>query len=456
MIPTQPAEAATLTGPVTGGRTIAPVSPLPVDLAAHGYVEEEFFASGAATSYSSDAPPRVDGRWDVAAKDRAEYRTRIVVRRPLDSTRFSGTVLVEWCNVSGGMEAAADWAYLHPEILRAGHAYVAVSAQALGVHGGGGLLDVPGRRPDSGLVTRAPERYGSLRHPGDQFAFDLFSQVSAALGRPGPVSPFGDLRPQRLLAIGESQSAIFLATYIDAVHLTDSVFDAFFVHSRGGSGASLEGRVLDELAVPGPLRIRGDLDVPVLQLATETDVGPLLDFSPARQPDTAHVRTWEVAGTSHADAYLIGPLAAALGWTEPVNDGPHHYVAQAALDALVRWAADGTPPPSAPPLQLSCASPPAIARDDLGNAIGGVRTPDVDAPVAALSGEGPAGADTMRALFGTTTPFDRPTLRALYGDRAGYLARYQQRLAETIDAGFLLDSDREELLARAERVEFPG
>src|SRR6202030_1956911 len=148
---------------------------------------------------------------------------------------------------------------------------------------------------------------------------------------------------------------------------------------------------------------------------TETDVAPRLDSGPARQPDTDRVRTWEVAGTAHADAYLVGAFASALGCDFTVNQGPQHFVVQAALEALDRWIAHGTPPPTAPPLRLSDAHPPVIVRDSLGNALGGVRTPAVDVPIAALSGEAPPGASILCSLFGSTVPFDAATLVDLYG-----------------------------------------
>lgn len=450
-----PPATATLTASPDTGRIRSPVSPVPADLAAHGYVEAELFAEGNAQEYLARAPLGADGRWDVAPGHPAEYRTRIVVRRPAEASQASGIVLVEWCNVSGGIEAAADWAYLHQEILRAGHTYVAVTAQALGVHGGPGLLDVPagrGRIPAGGLAGTLPERYGTLRHPGDRYAFDIYAQVGAAVRHWLAALPGGDGAARRVVAIGESQSAFFLTSFVDAVHPHTGVYDGFLIHSRGGSGAPLSGAIA--IGDRSPVRIRDDVDVPVLQLETETDVCPRLHFSPARQPDTDRLRTWEVAGTAHADAYLVGPFASAFGWDEPINDGPHHWVVQAGLAALVDWIDAGTEPPRAAPLELASSSPPVVARDELGNALGGVRTPDVDVPVATLSGDAPPGADEMRSLFGTTAPFEQATLRRLYGDRKGYLAAYEARLDEVIEAGFLLGADRAELVGRAERVEF--
>jgi len=447
---------AALAGPVTTGRFIEPASTVPIDLVANGYVREEFFVAGTASAYSASGPLGADGKWSVSPHDTADYRTRIVVRRPSDPARFNGTVLVEWFNVSGGLEASPDWTYLGPEIVRSGYGYVGVSAQEFGVGGGRALLGVPGLEQRSGLVASGPERYGSLRHPGDRFAFDMLSQIGRALRAPGSPPALGTLRPERIVAMGESQSAFFLTTYIDAVQPTAQVYDGFFVHSRGASGASLTGTPIASDDVPRGLKIRSDTDVPVMIFETETDLGPMLDYGPARQPDAERIRTWEVAGTAHADAYVVGPFASALGCDFIVNEGPQHFVAQAALVALNRWIADGVPAPEAPRLELSTTAPPELARDQLGNALGGVRTPAVDVPISTLSGEAPLGASRLCSLFGSTVRFDEPTLVALYRDRAGYLAAYRRSLDVTISAGFLLESDRAELLGLAEAVPFPS
>jgi hypothetical protein len=245
-----------------------------------------------------------------------------------------------------------------------------------------------------------------------------------------------------------------LTTYINAVQPIAQVYDGFFVHSRGGSAASLTGTPMASDDVPRGLQIRSDTDVPVVIFETETDLGPLLDYGPARQPDSDRIRTWEVAGTAHADAYVIGGFASVLGCDFTVNEGPQHFVVQAALVALNRWITDGVAPATAPPLRLAKTTPPELARDALGNALGGVRTPAVDVPISALSGESPPGASRLCALFGSTVPFDAPTLTRLYETKARYLAAYERSLDTAIEAGFLLESDRTELLAQAEGVSF--
>ena len=52
-------------------------------------------------------------------------------------------------------------------------------------------------------------------------------------------------------------------------------------------------------------RIREDTRVPVLVLQSETDV-IVLGGGLAEQPDSEHIRVWEVAGAAHADTYVVG------------------------------------------------------------------------------------------------------------------------------------------------------
>jgi Alpha/beta hydrolase domain len=122
------------------------------------------------------------------------------------------------------------------------------------------------------------------------------------------------LTPGKLIAVGESQSAGRLVTYINAIQPRDHEYDGFLVHSRGAAGAPLRqlapgtpAPATANDAVPAGTKFRGDLDVPVLLFQTETDV--FNSNASVRQPDTSRFRSWEVAGSSHFDWYglAIGP-----------------------------------------------------------------------------------------------------------------------------------------------------
>ncbi|KHO28361.1 hypothetical protein QQ44_02255 [Mycolicibacterium setense] len=417
------------------------------DLATLGYGAEEFFVSGTAQSY--------------APAGSAEYTTRIVVVMPIDPAKFNGTVLVEWLNVSGGIDAPAVWFMAHREIVRSGYAYVAVSAQHVGVEGGDSLVGA-----DMSLKAQDPERYSNLRHPGDAFSFDIFTHV-ARLVHDGAVD---GLEPETVLAVGESQSAMFLTTYVNDVDPIVSVFDGFLVHSRFGPAAPLGGT--SALNESRPVPFRDHLRVPVLTVLTETDVvdGHLPGYRQARRPDTDNFRAWEIPGTSHADNYTIrvgfidngsAPLSDIVAAYAPtdqlmgttlsyfINFAPqHHYVLQAAVDALNTWVRTGAPAPAAAPIELSDGG--QMVLDANGLARGGVRTPWVDVPIARTSGlandESP-----MSFLFGSGEPFDADTLQAHYpGGSAEYLARFTESLDTAVKAGFIVSADRAEILELAE------
>jgi len=441
-------------GPVTGGNGAPFVAASLFDLAEIGYSQTEFFLSGTATSYANTSPLGLDGHWNVEPAASADYKTRILVHRPIDASRFNGTVIVEWLNVSGGLDAAADWIMAHTELVRSGYVWVGVSAQAIGVEGGTPLL--PGL-PVTPLKTHDPARYGSLVHPGDSFSYDIFSQAAQAVRQPNGVDPLGGLRAAAIIAAGESQSAFRLTNYVNAIHPLADIYDGFLVHSRG----SLLPTPLSEapqavISTPGATRIRTDLNSPVLTFQTETDLTFLASIS-SRQADSEMFRLWEVAGTAHADTYttVVGlsdrgdslaaaelilttePVDGAPACSAPINSGPQHFVLKAAVAALNQWVREGTPPPNAPRLETMGMR---LVRDEHGNARGGIRTPYVDVPIATLSGEGQFGT-VFCLLFGTTVPFDAAKLAELYPTHDAYVDAYIESTDSAVAAGFILPAD---------------
>lgn len=433
------------------------------DLADLGYREREFLLQHTAESYELVGQRTPDGRWRVRPAAAAPFTTRIVLRQPANADDFSGTVVVEWLNVSAGLDAAPDWMLTHTHLLRRGHAWAGVSAQRAGLEGGG-LVE------GWHLKKLHPERYGALAHPGDAWAFDIFSQAGHALrAHPGVLPPPVSTRPLRLLASGHSQSAAFLVTYINAVDQGADVYDGFLVHGRPGAAAALDTGFQPAARGTAAEQIRADLRVPVLVLQTETDVTQL-GGGRVQQPDSDLLRLWELAGAAHADTYLLaasgqddghlpaGRLAALLAPTAdtvlgrtaaPINSGPQqHYVECAALEQLDAWVAGRGSPPAAPRLNPTIDWQ-ELQRDELGIATGGIRTPWVDVPVSILSGTGQSG-ELFAFLLGTTGVLPAAELARLYpGGKGDYLRRFEVCLDETITAGFLLPDDRAEILAVA-------
>ncbi|OBK25409.1 hypothetical protein A5634_26365 [Mycobacterium asiaticum] len=453
--------------------TVTPVSGQPAlllggfDIGTVGYAAAEYFVSGTASSYAAESELGLDGRWQVTTSDTAEFTTRVVVLTPTDPARFNGTALVEWLNVSGGIDAPAVWMMAHREILRAGYTYVMVSAQKVGVDGGVSLLGI-----DMSLKSQNPKRYAALSHPGDAYAYDIFSQTGE-LVRNGLL---GELRPEHVVAVGESQSAMFLTTYINGVDPLAAGYDGFLVHSRFGPVGPLDNSsIFDELqsTTSQAVKFRPDLRVPLLAIITETDLygAGRQGYYAARQPDNDKLRVWEIAGAAHADNYTIQvapidsgtasieALAAAYAPTDNlmgqqlghyINFGPqHHYVVQASLAALTNWVRTGEAPPSGPALTVREGVQPEPVLDANGIAVGGVRTPWVDVPVARTSGN--ATEDSiMAAIFGTGEPFDDATLQRLYpGGKSEYLEKFTAATDDAISSGFVLAADRDEILQLA-------
>jgi len=436
------------------------------DIGAIGYVADEFFVSGAASCYAPEAELGPDGHWSVAPSGTADYTTRIVVLTPTDRAHFNGTVLVEWLNVSGGIDAPAFWFMAHREMVRAGYAYVAVSTQQVGVGGGANLMGI-----DMSLKSQDPTRYASLNHPGDAFCYDIFSQIGRLIRERNDI--LGELRPEHVVALGESQSALFLTTYINAVDPLTQVYDGFLVHSRFAAAAPLDGvSIFDESQNGGPAaaRFRTDLRVPLMTIITETDLfgGIRSGYYLARQPDNDRLRVWEIAGTAHADNYTIqvapidsgsAPISDIVAAYAPtnmlmgqqlehcINFAPqHHYVLQAALSALCHWVRTGEPAPSGATIELTETDPPQPILDAEGLAQGGIRSPWVDVPVARTSGTG--GVESiMAAIFGSGELFDTATLGRLYpGGRADYLDRFTKSLDTATESGYILPADRAEII----------
>jgi hypothetical protein len=438
------------------------------DIGSVGYAAREFFVSGTASSYAPTGELGPDGDWTVTPSGTADYTTRIVVLTPADRTRFNGTVLVEWLNVSGGIDAPAVWMMAHREILRAGYTYVTVSAQKVGVDGGVSLTGI-----DMSLKSQDPARYAPLSHPGDAFCYDIFSQAGELVRADGVLD---GLRPERVIAVGESQSAMFLTTYVNAVDPLARVYDGFLVHSRFAGAAPLDGEsVFDESrsAVPQAVSFRPDLRVPLLTIITETDLfgGVRFGYYFARQPENEWLRVWEIPGAAHADNYTIqvapidsgsAPLADIVAAYAPtkslmgqqlghyINFAPQqHYVAQAAIAALNGWVRTGEPAPTAAPIKVSETDQPQPILDPNGLAQDGVRTPWVDVPIARTSGVG-ADESIMAMIFGSGEPFDTATLRRLYpGGPTEYLERFTAALDTAIQSGFILQADRAEILELA-------
>ncbi|HYD10064.1 MAG TPA: alpha/beta hydrolase domain-containing protein, partial [Acidimicrobiales bacterium] len=345
-----------LSGPITGGTRGGAFGRPMVDLAERGYRLDELVMSGTAVRYrhAGGGAPSEDGSWTAEAVEGSDqpYRTRVIVYRPADPAAFNGTAIVCWNNVTAGYDLFGGDA---PEILEGGYAFVGVTVQKVGIDG---LPPTP-----MGLAAWDAERYGSLFHPGDDHSFDIFTQAAAGARQ------LDGLDVRNVVAMGGSQSASRLATYVNAIQPLTNAFDGFLLTIYFGNASALEvgDTVVDINRVPtqsaaavlrGTNRLRDDLGVPVFVVNSELEA---ISCLPVRQPDTDTFRYWEVAATSHVSVQsmavrtprFLRDFGTELPVTEGINRVSMLPIYDAALHHLRAWVADGTPPPSQPKIEFS-------------------------------------------------------------------------------------------------------
>ncbi len=416
--------AATITGPITGGERGEPFSL--VDVADEGYVSEEFFIEGTAHAYELiEGEHTPDGKWSSKRSDTtAPFKTRMLVVRPSEPDRFNGTVLVFWLNVTAGFELGSAAG----EALR-GYAWVGVSAQKVGIDG------FP--QDPQGLKAWDPTRYGSLVHPGDVYSYSIFTQVAQSLSPErdkSSLDPMAGLKVERLIAVGASQSAMRLRTYINGVHNVENVFDGYIPFIDFGRVFPFARELGGERRGSTRASIRDDLDVPTIVVNSETEVP---SYYGVREADTDRFRYWEVAGTSHVSVPRPEDPASGANWLA------YTPVYNAAIRHLHVWIKDGVSPPKMPRIEVNPgAQIPEVVRDAHGNAVGGIRLPDLEVPSAAHTGFGtPQEGTRFGFLYGSADDFDDEKLSTLYPDSETYLTAWNVALTRSVEQGMVLAED---------------
>jgi hypothetical protein len=403
-----------------------------VDLRSRGYVEEEYVISGRSQRLDGAAEP---------------YRTRMLVRRPVDPERFNGIAVVEWLNVSLGADIETVWPVAWEHLTDEGYMYVGVSVQQAGMCCG----------PLS-LQVWDPVRYGSLRHPGGEYPMfrpaddhnpDLFRQAVRSLRHPEdnappadggpPVDPTGGLEVESVVAAGNSQSAGRLASFINLGYdAADPVVDVF---------------VLGRARVQLRLEDRGPGHAPVFVINEE--------IQGALPPDDERFVVWEEAGTSHGPQVLwdyLAPMlerdAGAAPRPRPdcaYNRGSVDYTTRAMIDATARYLDTGTLPPRAPRLERGPDG--VVLRDENGLARGGLRQPFIAVPVAFNSGETTPGCNNL--LQGTHRPWPAAKIRSMYPEHRDYVRAVTEAASALHEDGFLIAADRADAIARARAYRGP-
>lgn len=419
-----------------------PLGAAAVDLAAAGYTEREYYADGTANRYRG----AITGSLQTATVVDGDhpYRARVLVRAPKPH-EFNGTLVVEWTNVTIGVDADFVFAEAHEQLLREGYAVAVVSAQKVGI---------------DRLKSWSPARYGSLSVDasnvdpvgggnvdacgtspcaGDPLSWDVFTQVSRALkANSGPFPALPGLKVRNVIATGQSQSANRLTVYYNTIQPLQHFFDGFVMWDTATN------------------RLRPDLDTPAISVNSEVFAEGYPRYDTAR-----NTREWEIAGSTHGSLYaaqyvdamftrdqgLIGPDGqpeSFTQWVEPscavlpaFSTVPNGHVLGAALEAMRRWTSTGRP--ASPSIWFDRNPDGTLVRDVNGSVRGGIRLPGFVASTAEI-----------RTLNGTAFPcsvsgshryYTEQELEARYGSHGAYVAQVAAAAWSAVRDGYLLPRD---------------
>ena len=268
----------------------------------------------------------------------------------------------------------------------------------------------------------------------------------------------GGLGVRHLVALGASQSAGRLGTYVNAIHPLTHAFDGYLLQIYFGAGSPLEvGEFVVNLNDPDMgnegnrrLRLRGsnfvrdDLDVPVMIVNSELEA---IACFPVRQPDTDRLRWWESAGTCHVSEQgqgarspkYVRDFGAPMQVAPGINRIPMVPLFDASMRHMHEWINGGPPPPHSPGSN-SPASPPRSSETPMASrrAASACRRSRCRSPPTARSPAWPTSSGSSGAR---PHPFGRDDLIARYGDRAQFLARFEAAAKQAEASGVLLTRD---------------
>jgi hypothetical protein len=454
------------------------------DLSADGYVEEEYFISGEANVYDWPALN------DLRTFAKGPYTTRILLRRPKDAARFSGTVIVEALNPSLRYDAAVMWMESQDYFIRSGHAYVGVTVKPVAVES---LKKFDARRyaslslrnplpasetcPSSQLPP-APGGLPAESTPETEngLIWDILSQTGALLRSRSPANPLHTLSVSRIYLTGDSQSGGFVLNYVNAVHpfaLREGggpVFDGYLTASAGGAGLPIN-QCAPQISRGDPRLAIQPRGVPIIKIINQTDIRFL-----NRRPDSDTApdlyRSYEVAGAAHVHDWVLHWGAAdedvartgAAGFLsnaackqrpEAGNLFPTQYILNAAFANLDRWSRSGEPPPRAAPLEVGDPNNgrATLALDEVGNAKGGVRSPYVDVPRVRSGAfmDGPGICE----LWGYQVPLPPEVLKKRYPTPEVYVSGVKSATQRAVRDRWITPEDAELIEREASSATLP-
>jgi hypothetical protein len=408
----------------------------------------------------------------------------MIVWTPKNPARFNGTTVVEWSEVSDAAtyELTVELNYESQMLMNQGYAFALVSTQQGGVCG---RDPATGKCSPMSLVGADPARYGSLNVPKDNYSFDIFSQALQAIKHPAGVAPLGKLKTHILIAEGfqESVDKYFENRPPSPLTPTRPLGDYGPLNAYIESGADNDARVADAFLIDGaaPAIPPAHYRVPTIHYLDESAVR----WKPT--PDSKNHVTWEVTGAAHVDRWEISQITLPSSTPRPLrtkdqelaviaknqNYGqepdsgstvcapgpstgslyPRRFTLDAALADLRTWVQTGERAPAAPRIervsQVPAMPEQQLRRDQYGTAIGGLRSPVIDVPVAGYDG------DTCISE-GTTTPYPTAIVKQMYPTHKSYVLKMLAATNKAVEARYLICMDAQTLMRDASASSIGG
>ncbi len=463
-----------LTGPLPADQVSYPFSAAShqvqaLDLGDFGYVEEEFFASGAANVYEegTDGTPLV-------AESEIPYTNRLLVRRPANPGAASGTVWVDIMNASNGFDVEDHWRRAWNHWMTEGDTYIGVTSKPIQIDALKNFdpvryapltWDLPGsaeRRPLI-AVEGAWDPMQELPGTEEGLVWDILTQVGGLL-RSDRVTELIAIKPERIFLIGQSQSAVYLNTWIAGFHAATSaahgrtLFDGYLatvgadIRRPLRQGGNRPAGIFATVAADNV-----ELDVPHITLTAEGDLELFRGMKrtglvQAGSLDGPLRRHWQVAGTPHTDLRSGQlprpedirrsgriPRVMDRDFLDQLNIIPLEPAVLAAMTALVRWVAEGVP--AAPSIYLHVTDDGRVERDGFGNALGGIRSGLLEYPLGSFQGAADGGA-----VYGTQQLLSEDKVRERFPDAQSYLSAVREQNRALQEAGYLTELGAQRIL----------
>jgi hypothetical protein len=440
----------------------------PVLLQAAGYAETEYLVTGLANVYEWAGEGSAQMR--ILAKA-LPYATRMLVRRPVDPRKFSGMVVVELLDAGEQYDRAPLWGLSSKHFLRRGDAWVGITVRPAAV--------ASLRRFDpvryAALSFAYPQPAGCARQadlreypPNTEtgLAWDVIAQAGALLRSSSKENPLLDLNPRAVIAAGHGLGAAYVTTYANAVHGMlrrgdgTPIFDGFLA-AEGAQQYVPINQCAAPLRAGDPRRAVMPRDVPFVAVMTETDFNRAPDTHRADSdapgdiyrlfeiPGAAKLGGWEAGQPAAADLNIAGFTApAADACREPTGDFPTGLAFNAIWQQYAELFTAGQPLATA--MRIETLADGGARRDENGNASGGWRLPQLDAPLAVYSPrstprDAADRAAASCAATGSKQPLSAAKLKALYRDRAGYLKQFRAAVDRAVNERRLVREDGEAL-----------